>query len=316
MSAVAPALVSEKIAFGRAARPQFATPRVSVLMLTCNRPQFLSRAIQSVIDQDFEDWELIVVHDGPTDETARIMRTWEEQDSRIRYFRRDQRGNIANACNYGISCARGEYIAILDDDDYWTTKDKLAKQVAFLDGNPDYAGCGGGMTVIDGGGNDLMSYLKPELDSDIKSNALCANPMTHSTTVFRRSSGKAIGFYDESLAGFQDWDLWLRLGLVGKLYNFPEIFTRYTLWSGGGSFQQQRRNALSALQIVVRHRSKYAGFTSAFSLVVLHFVYAHLPAAVRKSSFSFLSRLKKTLFARRQTRMAQPPGSNPAPTVG
>jgi glycosyltransferase involved in cell wall biosynthesis len=282
-------------------------PRVSVLMLTYNRPQFLGRAIRSVMDQDFEDWELIVVHDGPNQQTAAIMQQWVERDPRVRYFHRDRGGNIANACNYGISKARGAYIAILDDDDFWATKDKLARQVAFLEENLDYAGCGAGMTVIDDQGNDLMSYLKPERDDEIKRKALWANPMSHSTTIFRRSVGKSVGFYDESLAGYQDWDLWLKLGRVGKLYNFPEVFTRYTMWSGGGSFLQQRGNALSALKIVHRHRSGYRGFTGAFVFVILHFGYAHLPSTVRKFSFSYLSRMKKTFFAgQRAVRAAGP----------
>jgi glycosyltransferase involved in cell wall biosynthesis len=268
-------------------------------MLTYNRPQFLSRAIQSVVDQDFPDWELIVVHDGPNEKTAAIMTEWSKRDARIRYFRRPKGGNIANACNFGLSFARGEYVAILDDDDCWLARHKLAKQVAFLDNNRDYAGCGAGMTVISQGGCEIMSYLKPEQDPEIKRVALCANPMTHSTTMFRRSLGQSIGLYDESLAGFQDWDLWLRLGKQGKLYNFPEVFTGYTLWSGGGSFQQQRKNALSALRIVLRHRRDYSGFLAAFALATLHFAYAHLPYAVRRPSFSFLSRMKKTLFGQR-----------------
>jgi glycosyltransferase involved in cell wall biosynthesis len=78
-----------------------ASPQVTVLMLTCNRPQFLGRAIQSVIDQTLEDWELIVVHDGPNRQTAADMEKWVERDPRIRYFHRDRGGNIANACNYG-----------------------------------------------------------------------------------------------------------------------------------------------------------------------------------------------------------------------
>ena len=276
--------------------------QVSILMLTCNRPQFLNRAIQSVAEQSFEGWELIVVHDGQNKETAAIMERWTKRDPRIRYYRREKRGNIANACNFGLALARGEYIAILDDDDWWVTKTKLAKQVAFLSSHPDYVGCGAGMTVIDDHGKELMSYLKPERDTEIKRLALCANPLAHSTTMYRRALGEAIGFYDESLAGFQDWDLWLRLGGIGKLYNFPEIFTHYTLWSGGGSFQQQRSNALSALKIVLRHRRDYARFPGAFALATLHFAYAHLPAAVRKASFSFLSRLKKTLFSKKQER--------------
>jgi len=274
--------------------------QVSVLTLTRNRPQFLSRAIESVLRQTFEDWELIVVHDGPDKPTTALMEQWVQRDPRIRYFHRDSGGNIANACNHGLAHARGQYIAILDDDDYWVAPGKLAKQVAFLNSHPDYAGCGGGMTVIDEHENVLMSYLKPEQDNEIRARALWANPMTHSTTMFRRSLGQEIGFYDESLAGYQDWDIWLRLGRLGKLYNFPEVFARYTLWSGGGSFHRERTNVLSALKIVFRHRLAYRGFTGALALALMHLAYAHLPSAIRRSSFSFLSQRKKALFAGKQ----------------
>ena len=272
-------------------------PLVSVLTLTMNRPQFLARAMDSVIRQTLEDWELIVVHDGPDKPTAELMEQWMQRDRRVRYFHRNSGGNIANACNFGLAHARGKYIAILDDDDAWDAADKLAKQVAFLDSNPDYAGCGGGMTVIDDKENFLMSYLKPEQDREIRARALMANPMTHSTSMFRRAIGEEIGYYDESLAGYQDWDIWLRLGRRGKLYNFPEVFARYTIWSGGGSFQQQRKNALSALKIVVRHRAGYGGFSGALVLALLHLAYAHLPAKIRRFSFSFLSQRKKAIFA-------------------
>jgi hypothetical protein len=118
--------------------------------------------------------------------------------------------------------------------------------------------------------------------------------------MFRLSLGEGIGYYDESLAGYQDWDIWLRFGQLGKLYNFPEVFTRYTIWSSGGSFQQQRKNALSALKIVFRHRVGYRRFTGALALALMHLAYAHLPSGIRKSSFSFLSQRKKAIFAGKQ----------------
>ena len=271
--------------------------RVSVLMLAFDRPELMGRAIQSVRAQDFAAWELIVVHDGPNQRIEGIMHEWVARDSRIRYFRRRTPGNIANAYNFGIAQACGEYVAILDDDDYWSVNDKLSKQVAFLDERTDYAGCGGGLIVIDRYGNELMRYLKREHHSEICRTALVANPMAHSTTMFRRALGGEVTVYDDSLSGFQDWDLWLKLGNKAKLYNFPQTFTYYTLWDGSGSYRQQRANTLSGLKIVWRHRRSYEKAPAALALVSLHYAYACLPAFVKTLSFSFLSRLKKTIFA-------------------
>jgi len=274
-------------------------PKVSVVMLTYNRPQFISRAIASVQQQQFADWELIVVQDGSHPETVRILSEWQQRDPRIRYFRRAQPGNIAEATNFALRQARGQYIAVLDDDDYWATADKLLRQVRFLEENPDYVACGGGAIVVDPAGSETMRYLKPQTDAQIRRRALYANPIVHSSALYRRRAAELCGLYDESLAGFQDWDFWLRLGRQGRLYNFPEYLVCYQLWEGGGSFQAQKQNTRSALRIVCRHRKAYRGFPLAFLMALLYFLFARLPAGVRKIFYQPLSRLKKIVFSGR-----------------
>ena len=268
-------------------------------MLTYNRPQFIGRAIESILAQRFREWELLVIHDGPNEEIPLIMQEWQKRDSRIQYFRRTVPGNIAEATNFGLAHARGEYIAILDDDDYWAGQDKLSRQTEFLDSHPDYCCCGGGVIVVDPTGREQMRYLKPEHDEQIKRQALMANPLAHSTTLYRRDAALQVGGYDETLAGFQDWDLWLKLGKAGKLYNFPDYFLNYRVWQGSGSFHQSRRNTESALRITRRHRHDYAGFPVAFPMALLYHAYAHLPVGVQRVSYSSLSRLKKAIFSHR-----------------
>lgn len=268
-------------------------------MLTFNRPNFIGVAIESIIAQRIPDWELHVVHDGPNEEIPAIMQEWVKRDSRIQYHRRLQPGNIAEATNFGLARARGEYIAVLDDDDYWSTPEKLTKQIAFLDTNTDHACCGGGVIVIDPTGREQMRYLKPEHDAAIKHRVLMVNPIAHSTTLYRRDAAVAVGGYDEGLAGFQDWDLWLKMGKIGKLYNFPEYFLNYRVWTGSGSFSQSRRNTQSALTITRRYRHDYAAFYLAYPMALMYHGYAHMPLAFQRASYSALSRLKKSVFAHR-----------------
>src|ERR1700730_14966874 len=105
--------------------------RVSILMLTYSRPQLIGRAIASVCAQSFEDWELIIVQDGSNPETHFLLQEWLAKEARIRYYRRGVAGSIAEASNFGLAQARGEYVAILDDDDDWNLPEKLARQVEF-----------------------------------------------------------------------------------------------------------------------------------------------------------------------------------------
>ena len=275
------------------------TPKVSVLMLTCNRPHLISRAIESIIDQRFQDWELIVVHDGPEKKTVAVMKAWEARDSRIRYFHREQMGSIGQATNFALAQARGEYIAVIDDDDYWATTEKLRQQVAFLDENPDYVACGGGAIVVDPDNNELFRYLKPQENDQIKGRALVANPLVHSSLMYRAAAARQVGGYDETLAQFQDWDFGLRLGKAGKLYNFPEYLVYYAMWIGGSSFHNLKKNTRSAFRIVWRYRHSYSHLFPALSMAVMYHCYAHCPPFIRKNSFAFLSRLKKLAFAGR-----------------
>jgi glycosyltransferase involved in cell wall biosynthesis len=268
-------------------------------MLTRDRPQLLSRAIDSVLAQEFTSWELLVVHDGGNSSIESTMQRWTQADPRIRYFSRHQGGNIANALNFGLSQARAPYVAILDDDDYWIAPHKLARQVQFLDTHSDYVACGGGMIVADASGQELMRCLKLESDAAIRQWALVANPMVHSTAMFRCTVSAQPVRYDETLAGFQDWNLWLELARRGRLYNFPVLFTSYTLGHGNTSFAAQRANALSAATIIKRHRTAFGWFGLALGMVSMHYLYAHLPQAVRRHTFVFLSKIKKRVFGRK-----------------
>ena len=270
-------------------------PRVSILMCTYDRPQLIGRAIASACNQTLADWELIIVQDGNNAETARLLEKWLADEPRIRYFPRGIVGCIAEASNYGLERAHGEYIAVLDDDDYWSDPGKLERQIAFLDENPEYVACGGGYVVVDEHDRKRAMFFKPEKDEHIRARALLANPIANSAAVFRREVNGRQMFYDDSIDGFADWDFWLMLGGEGKLYNFPQCLIHYTLWGGSGSFKASKRNARAALRIVQKHRGRYGGFSFAYILACMNYCYASLPVPIRRVSYASLSAMKKAL---------------------
>jgi len=275
-------------------------PKVSILMASWNRAHLIRRAIESVVSQTFGDWELIIIDDGSSDNTSEVIKKWQEKDARIRYFRREHVGRISKVSNFGLQQARGQYIAILDDDDAWADNNKLKKEVEFLNKNSEYVGCGGGLIVIDEKGKERLRILKPEKDEDIKAKALLANPMANSTTLFRYEAAKKVGFYDETLLQFADWDFWLKMGLIGKLYNFPRYFAYYQMSEKGSSFKKEKENAVSALKIVQRYKNKYPGFGKAILLAYVYYCYTLLPGFLRKILNPILSQFKKLIFSSRK----------------
>src|SRR3989344_1906395 len=265
--------------------------KVSILITTWNRAHLISRAIQSAIDQDFKDWELIIADDGSTDNTEKICKEWEKKDHRIKYFRAPHFGRIAKISNFGLKHAKGEYVAILDDDDMWAATDKLTKQVKFLDENKDYVACGGGYVIIDKNEKEKSRLLKPEEHENIIENALLANPMVNTTAMFRKSAAEKVGFYDETLPEFADWDFWLKMGLAGKLYNFPLHFAYYQMWDTGSSFSKQRGTAYSSLQIVPRYKGQYPHYKKAITQAYTYYIYTLLPNFIKSFLNPILSRL-------------------------
>ena len=112
------------------------TPKISVVMSTYNQAKTLPEAIDSIIGQSFDDWELIIVNDGSTDNTADILHTYASKDNRIRILTNAEHKGFASSFNRGIDKARGEFIARMDDDDL-VTPNRLAKQYAFMQEHPD-----------------------------------------------------------------------------------------------------------------------------------------------------------------------------------
>jgi glycosyltransferase involved in cell wall biosynthesis len=269
---------------------------VSVIMLTMSRPQFLDAAIESVRQQSFTDWELIIVHDGTDPRIAPVVRPWVGRDRRIRYFHRPVPGNIADGMNYGIAQSHGRYIAVLDDDDAWIHPEKLRLQVDRLEQDQHLVAVGGGAVVVDGDGQEKMRYLKPSEPEECSRRALFANPLIHSSVLYRKNAAEAVACYDHDLAEYADWDFCLKLMRFGAVANLPEYFAAYRIWSGGSS-SRHRRTAQSAIIIINRYGRYFRGRKLALLVGSCYLAYAYLPAWLRGRSDQTLSRLKKRVFS-------------------
>lgn len=270
-------------------------PRVSIVMPTYNRSVVISRALRSIITQTFSDWELIVIDDASTDDTPNVLARWAAQDVRIRVFRNEsnQYPDISGILNKGLSLARGEYIARLDDDDWWHDPSKLQKQVAYLDLHPDCVVVGTGVIVTDMAGNERYRYLKRESDADIRNTALASNPFTHSTVMYRKIAAIEAGGYEERYA--EDWILWLKMGKHGTLHNIPEHMTSYMMAGQNKSWEFQRDQAHSILELVRRFRYDYPRYHLAYLVNLLAAFYASLPDFIRNAWYPFASRFKRFL---------------------
>jgi len=189
------------------------TPIVSVIIPTYNRAWVIKDAVDSVLKQDSNNFELIVVDDGSTDTTSEILSAYKED---IRVFTQDNKG-VSAARNLGVSKAKGEFIAFLDSDDLWLP-DKLTAQVDFFKSNPDALICQTEEIWIRDGKRVNPKKRHMKFSGMIFEQSLPLCIVSPSAVMMRRNLFKKVGLFDEKLPACEDYDLWLRVSCQYPIY--------------------------------------------------------------------------------------------------
>jgi glycosyltransferase involved in cell wall biosynthesis len=197
-------------------------PKVSVIVPLYQNGRYVEQAIRSVLDQTYQDFEIIVVDDGSRDDgPARVQAFGDPRISLIS----QPNGGISRARNTGFKAARGDYVALLDSDDWWRS-DKLARHVAHLDHNPEIGLSLSASRMVDADGGDLGLVQQPSPGPYTLRHMFCRNPVGNgSAPVIRRSvlervrfhdSGRGTDcYFDEDLRRTEDAEFFLRLAVVG-----------------------------------------------------------------------------------------------------
>ena len=241
------------------------TAAISIVMLSYNRAKYIGTAIESVLEQNFTDWELLIIDGGSRDNTELVISPY-LKDPRIRLVKPEKDLGIAGNRNIGLRMAKGEYAAVLDSDDVWIDPDKLSKQFQFLEENKDHVLVGTNFEMIDENGRTVGRVRNRSRDPDIRQNLLLRNEFAHSSVVFRRApalSGTA-GAYDPSLFIWEDYDLWLRIGQLGKMANLADVTLAYRVHPGATSASRKIKGSLTMISIIKRYRHSYPNFYLAF----------------------------------------------------
>ncbi len=242
-------------------------PKVSVNILTKNRAGLLRKALQSIRAQSFKDYEVVLIDDGSTDNTKEVEKEMADAGLSINFVIHNQSLGITLSREEALEKSQGEYIAILDDDDEWIKIDKLAKQVKFLDDHKDCVLVGGGIKLAGSGKREVIKF-RPETDLQIRKTMLLRNNFFTSTVMFRKASAiLAGGFIKDSDDFAEDYDLWLRLGKLGSMYNFQEPFALYN----PSNYNKARKKAFLAkqLRLVTREKANYPYYLLSAALLKL-----------------------------------------------
>lgn len=241
------------------------TPLISIILPTYNGVKWVKRAIHSVLEQSFSEFELIIIDDGSTDTTNEIIENFTRQDSRIQHIKNERNLGIQKTRNISLGYAKAEYIAEIDQDDVWLDKNKLKKQFQFLKENKEYVLVGTGVVIIDSDGKEIVRYLMPQKDAEIRNKILRMNCFVHSSVMYRKRVVEAVGGYTiEKMS--EDHDLWLRLGRLGKFTNLQEYSVQYCFSTKGYNSQDKFIRLKQNLLFAREHKDFYPNYFYAIAL--------------------------------------------------
>ena len=246
--------------------------KVSVVVITYNQEAYLAATLDSILAQrcDFA-FEVVVGEDCSTDGTRNICLDYQAKHPQtIRLLLHDKNQGMVENYYQTLELCRGEYVAMLDGDDYWCDPLKLQKQVDFLEGNLDYALIHGGMIVhnMETGGEKILPTKN--ISGWCYDKLLRGNFIYNSTVCFRRKRLETVDTREIRQQRFysQDWPLWLALARGGKFHAMPEAVTLYRLVSGSvgrpGSLEGCLRVYESNRAVLLFYAQKYHAADTAF----------------------------------------------------
>jgi len=224
-------------------------PRVSVILPVHNGMPYLPRAVESILGQTFQDWELIVIDDASTDTTAEYLAGL--TDRRVRVIRNQQNLGVARTLNKALPLAAGKYIARQDADDV-SLPQRLEKQVSFLDQHRDVALLGTNWSMIDEKGSVILrSTQVPNSDIDIKWGLLFHCCIVHPSVMLRPEVLAVVGCYPEAteFCYAEDYELWCRIAKNHRTAALPEALVHWRLNSACVTIRHDRAQLEQVAQI-------------------------------------------------------------------
>jgi len=212
------------------------SPAISVVMPVYNAERYLHEAIESILNQTFTNYELIIINDGSSDSSEEIILSYKDQ--RIKYLKNRRNLRLPQTLNKAIKLAEGRYIARMDADDI-SLPERLKEQYSFMEKNKEIGVCGTWAKTIGAKGANWKYYVE---DSKIKACLLFNSSFLHSSVVIRAEIIKK-HFYKDIYLFAQDYGLWVEISKITKFHNIPYYLLKYRLHQSQTNTQEQLRVA-------------------------------------------------------------------------
>ncbi|WP_182920653.1 glycosyltransferase family 2 protein [Pedobacter planticolens] len=225
---------------------------ITILLPTYNYANYIEKCIQSILEQTYKDYELLVLDDGSIDNTTEIVERI--KDKRIHYLKNPANLGIVETLNLGIKLAKGKYIARMDADDIMVGN-RLQMQVDFLDQNPQFGIVGSWYKIMDSNGR-IISEMKNYTDPDyLRLGLMFTNHFAHPTVMMRTKLVKKL-LYDKNFLHCEDHELWTRFSEISKVTNLPFFFLNVRSHSQSTCNLNQKELKTSVIKLLSKELNK------------------------------------------------------------
>ena len=229
-------------------------PLISVLLCTYNDEKYIYKAVKSILDQTFEDFEFIIINDGSTDKTLDILKQFD--DKRLILIDKPNTG-LTDSLNLGVSIAKSNWIARMDGDDI-SIKTRFEEQIKYIDDN--VAVIGTQCKFIDEEGNQIATVSLPLTHNEILKKGTSFRTMfIHPSVLINKELLLKSGGYDDYLDSAEDLDLWLKLSHYGKLVNIDSVLLKYRKHQNQISITKRKEQLLYATISILKNKNKNYG---------------------------------------------------------
>lgn len=236
-------------------------PLVSTIITTYNwNKKRLSECLDSILSQTYKNIEIIIVNDASTNDIDDTIKEYQFKNKNITYLKNKKNLWCSKSSNKWINYSKWKYIARIDDDDIRWNKDKIYKQVKFLEENPDYAICWTKMITMDENWNLIKEIPLKTTDKEIRKNILISNQFIHSWVLLNKKHLQQLWWYNILYKSAIDYELWCRLWRKHKFANLDNTYTYYrinTQWITSKKWKEQTYNTI---KIMIKNCLYYPNF--------------------------------------------------------
>ncbi len=240
-------------------------PLISVILPVYNQAPFVQEAIESILNQTFKDFEVIVINDCSKDESLNAINSI--RDPRIKVFSNKENLGISYCLNFGISVAQASIIARMDGDDICHS-DRFFLQYEYLSKNPKVAAVGCWMKLFKNDENFISVHKYPSDIEEVKTNLIFENSIPHPGVMFRKSIIDSLGGYTNKYQYAEDWELWMKLSRDYDLTNIPYVLLYYRVHNHSVSKIHTTYQSQSKLRLI-KDNLQFLGFNNLEGLCFL-----------------------------------------------